>query len=71
MDTVRVLRITEITGPRDEVERQLENSLHGTKHFKSITIRSVTIGTYPEILELGEEKGGLPICEVPKKDTSE
>ena len=55
MDTVRVLRIIEYVGPRDEIEKHLEHVVQGTKTFRptagQITIRAATIGTFPEILE--------------------
>lgn len=56
MDIVRVLRIVEIIGPRDLVERQVASSLHGERHgaksdFGQVVIRAATIGEYPEILE--------------------
>lgn len=58
MDTVRVLRVLEYIGPRDAVERQVQNSVHGEKTFgrpgAEITIRAATIGTYPEILSASE-----------------
>jgi hypothetical protein len=63
MDIVRVLRIVEIVGPRDLVERQVNGSLHGQRlGAKSadgqVVIRAATIGTYPEILAIsvGEQK---------------
>ena len=55
MDIVRVLRIIEYVGPRDQVEHQILKSLHGEKTFgpsgKEITIRVTTLGTFPEILK--------------------
>lgn len=55
-DKIRVLRIYEFVGDRLGVERQIANSLHGEKTFKTpeghqITIRAATLGTFPEILE--------------------
>lgn len=62
MDIIRVLRVIEYVGPRDGVELQIEKSIQGTKTISSagptkgiIAIRTATIGTYPEILEQGEE----------------
>lgn len=57
-DIVRVLRIIEYTGPRDKVEDQVARSLHGEKRLPNgVTIKAVTMGAYPEILE------GLPVTE--------
>ena len=53
-DIVRVLRILEYVGPRDSVERTLTMNAvpaNGEARFREITIRSATIGQYPEILE--------------------
>lgn len=62
MDIVRVLRILEYVGPRDVIEHQILNSLHGQKTFKisgkEITIRVATIGEYPEILEKTKDENG-------------
>lgn len=54
MDIIRVLRVLEYVGPRDEVEELIRRSIHGDKVLggdNSITIRAATIGTYPEILD--------------------
>jgi hypothetical protein len=63
-DIVRVLRIYEFVGPREAVERQVSNSIHGERRFNIadltgenrsvrgyVRIRAATIGTYPEILD--------------------
>ena len=56
MDEIRVLRVIEYTGPRDLVENQIKNSLHGEKTFKPLndsremTVRVATVGEFPEIL---------------------
>ena len=51
-DIVRVLRVIEYTGPRDKVEDQVARSLHEEKRlFNGVTIKAVTVGAYPEILE--------------------
>jgi hypothetical protein len=50
-DIVRVLRIVEYVGPRDRIEKQIANSLHGTKTWNDIQISAATIGEFPEILE--------------------
>lgn len=60
MDIVRVLRIVEIIGPRDLVEQQVTNSLHGerlgaTSNMGQVVIRAATVGNYPEILTPGSE----------------
>ncbi len=57
-DIIRVLRIIEYTGPRDKVEDQVARSLHGEKRLPNgVTIKAVTVGAYPEILE------NLPVTE--------
>lgn len=50
-DQVRVLRLIEYVGPREWVESTLERSVKGTRHVGKGTIRAVTLGDYPEILE--------------------
>jgi hypothetical protein len=51
-DIVRVLRIIEYVGPRSKVEKQIGDSLHGTKdHGNGVRISAVTLGEYPEIME--------------------
>lgn len=50
-DTVRVLRILEYVGPREEVEALLAISIQGEKRVRNLTIRAATIGLYPEILQ--------------------
>ena len=61
MDRVRVLRIIEYEGPRDAIERQVAESIHGTKKFTwrggTVHIRVATIGNYPEVLEELPEVG--------------
>jgi hypothetical protein len=49
-DIVRVLRIIEYVGPRDQVEKQVARSLHGERQIGNMVIRVATIGTYPEVL---------------------
>lgn len=49
-DIVRVLRVIEYVGPRESVEHQVNNSIHGERKYRDVTIRATTIGTYPEIL---------------------
>lgn len=54
MDVVRVLRVIEYVGPRNDVERCVANSIQGQRTFgrvgAEVTIKAATIGTYPEIL---------------------
>ena len=52
MDTIRVLRVIEYIGPRDEVEEQVARSIHGTRRCdKGMIIKAATVGSYPEILD--------------------
>lgn len=60
MDTIRILRVIEYIGPRDLVEEQVKNSIHGTKKIvhsgdgrRGITIRVATVNPFPDIV--GEE----------------
>jgi hypothetical protein len=47
-DIVRVVRIIAYVGPRSKVEKQIANSLHGTKdHGNGVRISVVTVGEYP------------------------
>jgi hypothetical protein len=64
-DIVRVLRLVEYEGPRSVVERQVANSIHGTRYACQVgastvawpsassrmRITAVTLGGYPEVLE--------------------
>jgi hypothetical protein len=55
MDKVRVLRVIEYIGPRDQVEKQLSQGyVNGTFQFRDVTMRSTIVGGYPEILKGGE-----------------
>jgi hypothetical protein len=59
-DKVRVLRVVEYVGSREDVEKQIENSIHGTRRFRTgsggeMQIRVATVGEYPEILEKEED----------------
>lgn len=57
MDIVRILRIIEYVGPRDQVEKQIRNSLHGSREgLPGVTITATTLGTFPEILTPKPEK---------------
>ena len=58
MDTIRILRIIEYVGPRDAVEKQIEDSIHGTRNGtrseatgEYCKITATTLGQFPEILE--------------------
>lgn len=56
-DIVRVLRIVEYVGPRDQVEEQVRRSIHGRCSFVSaISIRATTIGEFPDILNAAEKE---------------
>lgn len=61
MDIIRVLRIIEYSGPREEIEKIIEKSIQGTKTLRAIgyldpvIIRVATIGGYPEILGVPDE----------------
>jgi hypothetical protein len=69
-DQVRIFRLVEYVGPRSVMERQVANSIHGTKEFQkgSCRITAVTLGEYPEILQSAREAhvdDDLPWDEVP------
>ena len=64
-DIIRVLRLIEYEGPREFVEEQVANSLHGTRFGMAgkplevgllppgrVRITAVTLGTYPEVIEI-------------------
>lgn len=66
-DIIRVLRVIEYTGPRELVEAQIANSIHGERRIGKykdhgthqsldgeVVIRAATIGNYPEILNVEE-----------------
>lgn len=55
-DKVRILRIIEYVGPRSDIEKVLEQGIQGTKTFGRVVVRSVVIGSYPEILDRIEIK---------------
>ena len=65
MDTVRVLRVIEYVGPREDVERIVAQSIHGEKKIDNyrggLTIRAATVGIYPEILSMEKEDGQVPL----------
>jgi hypothetical protein len=49
-DIIQVLRIVSYTGPRSEVERQIEDSLHGMRRWRNLEIVATTIGEFPKII---------------------
>lgn len=55
-DIVRVLRVLEYVGERSAVEDAIKNSIQGDMKCTGYTIRSATVGTFPEILDKGEER---------------
>jgi len=56
-DIVRVLRVIEYIGPREAVEQMISFSIQGEKYIErtGITIKTATIGNYPEILNKEEK----------------
>ena len=53
-DIVRVIRILEYVGPREQVEYSLAKTavpLNGEHRFGDSVIRSAMLGSFPEILE--------------------
>lgn len=49
-DIVRVLRVYEFVGPRDKIEVQIANSIHGSKEpGNGVTIHASTVGVNPAI----------------------
>lgn len=51
-EIVRVLRVLEYVGPRDQLERVLnQNAVKGTRVFGEITVREAMVGSWPEVLE--------------------
>lgn len=60
-DIIRVLRLVQYVGAREDVERQVSMSLHGTKIIQrrrepykekavNLIITAITIGEFPETL---------------------
>lgn len=81
-DIVRVLRVLEYSGPRSAVEKQIKNSIHGEMRYTvrsgnfgegrrigEVIIRAATVGTFPEILEQGDQSGS--VHSVPRTGASE
>ena len=58
MDKVRVLRIVQYTGPRDQVEDQVKRAIHGERLVGKVVICAVTVDEYPKILD-------VPSCDLP------
>ena len=53
-DLIRIVRILEYVGPREQLERMLSNTgvpLNGQCTHQQCCIRSATLGSFPEILE--------------------
>jgi hypothetical protein len=55
MDIVRVLRVIEYVGPRNKVEPQVRDSIHGEKTYRGVTIRAVTVTPFPEYITVDPE----------------
>lgn len=55
MDQIRVLRVVEIIGPRDAVEKHLMKVLKGTHVFGSLLINVSTIGDIPFVMPALED----------------
>ena len=70
MDNIRVLRILEYSGPRDEVEEVVARSIHGERRIKGFVIRAATVGAYLEVLNQIEPCYLLPGQPEPEKDES-
>lgn len=48
---VRVLRVIEIEGPMEWVEKTVRNSIHGEREFgPGKIVRAATLGNYPIVL---------------------
>ncbi len=55
MDIVRVFRMIEYVGPRDQVEEQISHSVHGSRRgIKDVVITATTLGTFAEVVQRGE-----------------
>lgn len=67
MDIVRVLRVLEYVGPREEVERIVAKSIQGEKSYgppgKETTIKAATVGTFPEIF-CKEKPSAIPTVNI-------
>jgi hypothetical protein len=51
MNKIRVLRVIEYIGPREEVEKILSQSIQGDKYIPKtdVLIRTATVGNFPEV----------------------
>ena len=56
MDRIRVLRIVEYVGDRDEIESLIEKSLHGKRYLTSGYIQATTLGEVSEIMKMSQVK---------------
>lgn len=57
-DRVRVLRLVQYEGPRDAIEKQIANSLHGSGKFgpnQSITITTFDLDMFPKVIDVVPE----------------
>lgn len=50
-DIIRVLRVVEYIGERQEVEDCIAISLHGEKRLRGLVIKASTVGVTSEILD--------------------
>jgi hypothetical protein len=52
-EIIRIIRIIEYTGPREAVEKQVNESLHGVKTIEKtgVKITATTLGNFAEIIE--------------------
>ena len=51
MDRIRVLRVVEYVGSRDEIESIIGKSLHGKRHIETGYIQATTLGEFPDIMK--------------------
>lgn len=55
-DIIRVVRVLEYVGPREQLERSLaQNVVKRHKQFGQITVREAYLGEFPEVLEKSNE----------------
>lgn len=51
-EIVRVVRLVTFTGPREIVEEQVRNSVHGRRRLPGgLNIEAVTIGEFPDVMD--------------------
>ena len=64
-DIIRVFRLVTYTGPRSMVDKQLENSIHGSQRViqqgKVMTINATSIGTFPDLLKHADPEIGTAL----------